>query len=380
MSIPKRVMRGLLLLEGVFLLQGLFVLHASGEEAQKAPQASPSARIPQTRSLPYRVAAEQILIRHAGAFDPGKTRRSPEECLELSSKIVSQLREKKLTFEDACRGLSEDPVSRGKGGFIGIFHRGQLSDDFRDVEKALFSLEMGAISDPVESPFGLHIFRRVPIEEWSGSHILIQWKGCRNAPSTLARTREEALSIVKSLLEEAKSPSADFADLARRQSEAPDRVQGGSLGIFTKGEILLPLEKAVSSSSAGQVTGPIETEIGWHIVRREAVRRARAAEILIRFQGKEAKEGGVTRTKDEALKLADEVLAKARSPECDFSALAKMCSEDATAKEGGDTGLFTPGQIAPEVEKAVFLLEVGQISGVVEAPRGFYIVKRLPAE
>jgi parvulin-like peptidyl-prolyl isomerase len=329
--------------------------------------------------LPYRVAAEQILIRHAGAFDAGKTTRSPEDCLELAQRTVAELRQGKRAFEDACRDLSEDPISRGNGGLIGIFHRGQLADDFRGVEKALFSLEMGAISDPVESPFGLHIFRRVPIEEWSGSHILIQWKGCRNAPSALERTRDEALTLAQRLLERAQSPGADFADLARRQSEAPDRAQGGSLGIFTKGEILGPLEKAIKSSQPGQVTGPIETELGWHIARREPIRRARAAEILISFQGKEGK-GPVKRTKVEAMKLAEEVLARARSEGSNFTALAETYSEAKTAKEGGDTGLLTPGKWSPEVEKAVLLLEVGQVSPVIETPEGFCILKRLPEE
>jgi len=100
-----------------------------------------------------------------------------------------------------------------------------------------------------------------------------------------------------------------------------------------------------------------------------------ASHILISYQG--AERSSATRTKEEAKKLADEVLAKATAPGADFAALAREYSDEPGAKErGGDLGTFKKGAMAKPFEDAAFQLKVGEISGVVETPFGFHIIKR----
>ena len=100
-----------------------------------------------------------------------------------------------------------------------------------------------------------------------------------------------------------------------------------------------------------------------------------ASHILISYQG--AERSSATRTKEEARKLADEVLAKAQAPGADFAALAREYSDEPGAKErGGDLGAFKKGAMAKPFEDAAFQLKVGEISGVVETPFGFHIIKR----
>ncbi len=100
-----------------------------------------------------------------------------------------------------------------------------------------------------------------------------------------------------------------------------------------------------------------------------------ASHILISYQG--AERSSATRTKEEAKKLAGEVLAKATAPGADFAALAREYSDEPGAKErGGDLGAFKKGAMAPAFEEAAFKLKVGEISGVVETPFGFHIIKR----
>jgi hypothetical protein len=100
-----------------------------------------------------------------------------------------------------------------------------------------------------------------------------------------------------------------------------------------------------------------------------------ASHILISYQG--AERSSATRTKDEAKKLAEEVLAKASAPGADFAALAREYSDEPGAKErGGDLGAFKKGAMAPAFEEAAFKLKVGEISGVVETSFGFHIIKR----
>jgi peptidyl-prolyl cis-trans isomerase SurA len=342
-----------------------------------APAEEPAAKPPALE--PLRAAVEHILFLHVGSFEPRGSRRPREEAVDLALRTARDVREGRTTFEDACRRLSDDTVSSKRSGFIGIFTRGELSSDFEPLEKAAFRLAIDEVSEPVESPLGIHVLRRVRIREWSGRHLLLQWKGRRNAPASLERSREEALALARAAIEEARRPGADFADLARRLSEAPDRAQGGSLGIFTRGEVLVPLEEAIAALEIGGVTGPVETDLGFHVLKREPIRRARAAHILVRFQGG-ADSDDVPRTKEEARAHAREILAEARKPGADFAALARKHSEDGTARRGGDIGLFTPGQMDPAFEKAAFALDPWKISDLVETAQGFHIIRRLPEE
>ena len=129
--------------------------------ADEARNKAPSER-------PYRVATEQILFRHAKSFHPSQQTRTVDKARELARRVLEAIRAEKLTFHQACERHSEDPVSRKNGGYMGIFERGELASDFEAVEEAIFSLKTGEVSDPVDSPLGVHLFRRVRIEEWAG--------------------------------------------------------------------------------------------------------------------------------------------------------------------------------------------------------------------
>ena len=343
--------------------------------ASASLEAEDPATVPAPSREPFRVAIEHILFLHKGSFRPGSATRTRDEALDLARRTFREIHAGQRAFEDATRKLSDDEISAARGGFIGIFSRDELAADFSEFGRAAFALEIGAVAEPIETPLGIHILRRAPLREWAGSHILIQWTGRKNAPPAL-RSREEALALALSILAEASKKDADFADMARRFSAAPDRVQGGYLGVFTIAEILPELEREISKLPLGGLGGPVETELGFHIVRREALRRARAAHIFIRFRGA----ADVPRTRDEALKLAENLLAKARAPGADFARLAREHSEDWTARRGGDVGLFTPGQMEPPFEKAAFALPVGGISDVVETRVGLHIIRRLPEE
>lgn len=78
--------------------------------------------------------------------------------------------------------------------------------------------------------------------------------------------------------------------------------------------------------------------------------------------------------KEAARKKIDEVAAKLKAGE-DFAALAKKYSEDGTAAQGGDLGLFGRGQMIKSFEDAAFGLKEGQVSDVVETTFGLHLIK-----
>lgn len=78
----------------------------------------------------------------------------------------------------------------------------------------------------------------------------------------------------------------------------------------------------------------------------------------------------LVKTEKEAQDVLDQ-LKKGAS----FEDLAKKYSKDASAAKGGDLGWFSKGAMVPEFEKAAFSLKPGQVSGIVQTPYGFHIIK-----
>jgi len=94
----------------------------------------------------------------------------------------------------------------------------------------------------------------VPDQEFDASHILV-------------KTREEADEIVVLL-----QGGADFATVARERSTGPSGPNGGALGWFGKGDMVPPFEAAVLTLAVGEVSTPVETQFGWHVVRLNDMR------------------------------------------------------------------------------------------------------------
>lgn len=94
----------------------------------------------------------------------------------------------------------------------------------------------------------------IPDQEFDASHILVE-------------TLEEAVLII-GLLDD----GADFATVAREQSTGPSGPNGGSLGWFGKGQMVSAFEEAVLKLATGEVSPPVETQFGWHVVKLNDMR------------------------------------------------------------------------------------------------------------
>ncbi|CAK8722539.1 hypothetical protein KKHLCK_11805 [Candidatus Electrothrix laxa] len=86
-------------------------------------------------------------------------------------------------------------------------------------------------------------------------------------------------------------------------------------------------------------------------------------------------EGDSEAVRREKKKKAEKVLQLARNEGSDFSALAKEYSEGPTKERGGDLGFFSSGRMVPTFDKAIFSLQPGEISDVVETQFGYHIIK-----
>ena len=216
---------------------------------------------------PKFIAPAHILIAYKGTrFAGPNTTRSKEEAKALAAKVYAEIKTGKKSYEDAAKAYSDDMRSKGKGGKIGEMPPEAFIASLVD---AMLAIKVGAITAPLETSLGFHILRRDQvIGEMRASHILIPWKGAQNAPPGTALTKEKALEKAKELLAKIKKGGEDFAKLAGEHSSCPSKSRGGDLGMFRAGRMVAPFEKAVIASKVGDLSGPVETVFGYHIILR----------------------------------------------------------------------------------------------------------------
>jgi peptidyl-prolyl cis-trans isomerase D len=96
-------------------------------------------------------------------------------------------------------------------------------------------------------------------------HILIKLD-----PNASAEDVENARQRIETVLEMAKE-GQDFAELAKKYSEGPTKTQGGNLGAFRKEAMVKPFADKAFSMKAGEISEPVRTRFGWHIIKVEKV-------------------------------------------------------------------------------------------------------------
>jgi peptidyl-prolyl cis-trans isomerase D len=104
--------------------------------------------------------------------------------------------------------------------------------------------------------------------------------------------------------------------------------------------------------------------------------QVKARHILVSFKGaRNATADAAKRSKEDAKKRADDVLAKVKGG-ADFAQTAKEMTDEASGKtSGGDLGWFAKEAMVKEFSDAAFALKAGELSGVVESPFGFHVIK-----
>jgi peptidyl-prolyl cis-trans isomerase SurA len=168
----------------------------------------------------------------------------------------------------------------------------------------------------------------------------------------------------------------DFGQLALSFSQAQSALERGKLGWRRPTQLPQFIADEVAKLEPGQVSRPMRTPTGFHIVRLDGerggdgpmmVEQVRARHILLRPT--EVQDDATTRQR-----LVD--LRKRILEGEDFSALASVTSEDpGSATQGGDLGWTGPGTFVPQFEQALNELEEGEISEPFRTQYGWHIVQ-----
>ena len=102
----------------------------------------------------------------------------------------------------------------------------------------------------------------------SASHILIMHTESRNSESKLSKN--DALKLANDLHKKLTDDLNVFKDLAIKHSSCSSAQYGGSLGEFGKGVMVKQFEDAAFSLKVNELSDPIETEFGYHLIKRDS--------------------------------------------------------------------------------------------------------------
>jgi peptidyl-prolyl cis-trans isomerase SurA len=192
---------------------------------------------------------------------------SPEDTLKAYNKII-EIRKKVLAGEDfasAATKFSEDRSAKMNHGDLGFFTAMQMVYPF---ETAAFTTPVGEVSKPVRSRFGYHILkvheRRPARGEVEVSHIMIRAGDDKSA--------DQSKNIIFDVFDQLQA-GAKWEDLCRQFSEDPSTKEtGGKLRPFGVGVManVPDFERvAFELERPGQISDPVQTQFGWHIIRLE---------------------------------------------------------------------------------------------------------------
>ena len=188
----------------------------------------------------------------------------------------------------------------------------------------------------------------------------------------------QAFNKANDILSQAKR-GADFGKLAAEFSQAPDRVNGGQLGLRSPERYPTLFVDAVKPLQAAGLAGPIRSGAGFHILklieRRSAdalpstITQTNARHILLRPSNQ--------LSQDAARAQLAGFRQQIESGKASFEELAKLHSQDGSATQGGDLGWANPGTMVPEFEKVMDSLNLGNISDPLVSRFGVHLVQVL---
>ena len=209
--------------------------------------------------------------------------------------------------------------------------------------------------------------------EYNVSHILIA-VGQDASPMQV----DSAATRAQDVYERAKG-GEDFAKLAVAYSNSQTAFDGGSLGWRKGSELPTFLADVIAKLKPGEVSEPLRTPTGFHIIRLNEVRGAGAQSSVedqihvrhILMKTNELADDATVKQKLTALR--NRILAGE-----DFSGLAQTISEDpGSAVDGGDLGWAGPNTLVPEFEKVIQSLKDNEISEPFKTQYGWHIAQVL---
>lgn len=191
---------------------------------------------------------------------------------ELADKVLAQARAGQDFFKLA-QDVSEDAETRAKGGEMGWRAVSRVPDLFVNATTAL---KPGEVAPQVlRSPAGFHIVRLLDRRDALAGYSVVQSRARHilirpASPAQAAAARAQLADIRQKIV----TGQASFAQMARQYSQDGTATRGGDLGWSTVGMFVPEFQKALDGLQAGEISEPITSRFGLHLIQLMERRQA----------------------------------------------------------------------------------------------------------
>lgn len=172
----------------------------------------------------------------------------PQQQQLPSQDILLGLTERMI--QQAAIAATQDTVSKATELTVANHRRGLIAAE----AVAAIAATIEVTDEEMQAAYDLRFKDFTPAPEFNASHILVE-------------TEDEAKALVTEL-----EAGADFAETATAKSTGPSGPNGGSLGWFARGQMVEPFQEALEKLEVGAISGPVQTQFGWHVVKLNETR------------------------------------------------------------------------------------------------------------
>ncbi|WP_211208296.1 peptidylprolyl isomerase [Leeia oryzae] len=211
---------------------------------------------------------------------------SPEEVSSKQARAQAALKELQSgkSFAEVAAAYS-NANNAMQGGQLGWREGSRLPDIYLN---AISKLEKGQFTGVLKTPNGFHIVLvadkrqqggEVMVEQTHAHHILIKTNEAVSETDAKAR-----LMAIKERLDN----GGNFEELARLHSEDASANNGGDLGWLNQGDTVPEFEKAMNGLKPGEISGPVRSQFGWHLIRVDERRQQDVSGEKARLEARQA--------------------------------------------------------------------------------------------
>ena len=213
--------------------------------------------------LKTEIRASHILISVSEDASPSDTLKAYKRAQSIRQEIIDG-----ANFADIAKLKSDDPSAKENSGDLGYFSAFYMVYPF---ETAAYTTSLGNVSEIIRTRYGYHFLyvtdKRPSRGEVKTAHIMVKF------PSPVGKSSIEEKILVKQKIDDIYNKiiteSADFAEMAKQYSDDKNNSsKGGVLPWFGSNKMVASFEDAAFSlNNIGDISRPIETPYGWHIIK-----------------------------------------------------------------------------------------------------------------
>lgn len=212
----------------------------------------------QSKEIQDEFDVAHILIRVPEDASPEKLEKLKNKAEEAAKQIQSG-----KNFTQVSAAFSETSNAL-EGGNLGWKKASDLPTLFVD---ALKKIEVGALSPILRSPNGFHILKLIN-KQGSSAPVVVEQTHVRHILIKLSEITSENEGRQKLIgIKERLENGIKFEDMAKQYSEDPSATNGGDLGWINPGDTVPEFEKTMKQLNINQISDPIKTPFGWHLIQ-----------------------------------------------------------------------------------------------------------------